>query len=110
MSLAHALSISGPELGQAPHRDLLHRGWALTAGWRIRPKRPASVPTATGCSVERAIRMAVLAYRRASLSPRDLPCRAALRVYQELRPGDVNAADKVVAAIAAARRDHPAWF
>ncbi len=80
-------------------------------GWRIRFKRPdapAAVPAQP--SIEQALSSAVQAYRAASQRDGEPPCRAALNAYLALRPRDHDAADRVVSALVALRRQHPAWF
>lgn len=106
-------SIDTPGFGHAWPQPLFARvELPSLPGWRVRLKRPAAqaAGAVAGPSVEQALSRAVLAYRAASQSAGEPPCRAALQAYLALRPQDGDAADRVVSALVALRRQHPAWF
>ncbi|NJO36727.1 MAG: hypothetical protein HC871_02740 [Rhizobiales bacterium] len=81
-------------------------------GWVVRLKRQAARPSMPADSLNRALYAALEAYRRAGRlkGETDLPCRAAIRAYRQVRPDDANGSERIVRALIMAVRNWPGAF
>ena len=72
---------------------------------------PANDWSSMGCSRDRAAHVSILAFRCAWAEPatRELALAKAHQAYLDLRPGDHDAADKVVETLVDAIRHRPHW-
>ena len=82
-------------------------------GWTVRLKTDDSrAARSSADSLTRAIQAALLAYHQSGKSGGDggQPCRAAIRAYQRVRPGDSRTSERVACALVVAMREWPAAF
>jgi hypothetical protein len=100
-------------LSAKPRRRRLLLRRLRAQGWTVRLKSDRDQNVASSAdSLATAIHAALAAYQRTGRAggEGDLPCRAAIRAYQRIRPNDTETSERVVRALVMAMRKWPAAF